>query len=491
MVVKQFEWKPSVVLVGQPTTFYWNIENAKSCFGNNKPRTSSGNNGRHVYTYAQSKITSWSCTDSRGNTTNLTASLTVEETPSTPRKPSISLVSGKVNVSWSKVSSAYKYKVYYRLDSNSWRYYTSSVGSSLLTNLTSSGTYQVRISACTVNNHCSGYSSISSIQISPPTMQVKQFEWKPAVITVGETSTFYWDVENAESCYGNNKTWPIKGNNGVHRFLAEEAKITEWFCKDKYGNRLPTNSNAFLNARLNVVPVNKSDSPACLNIPSVTPVNTPINISWCGTVKQGVTKFELFGELDGLLFSSAPNNIPINSLGQYKVTRPRLAAGREYCYKVRASYSDGSKGAFSDTACTVVGEKVFDAPNAFTISRQNSDYALEWSSVVGASHYVLEQRTAIQSGGWEIFQCGTRNILHTRCNTQLASSDFVPELGDKAIFRVSACNSQNICGDFKRASIAYVQLPDDSDGKKQIIFIHTDLQGSPVVSTYLNGVVKQ
>ncbi|MCG7542545.1 hypothetical protein, partial [Pseudoalteromonas sp. OF7H-1] len=53
MSVKQFSWSPSVIDVGESTTFYWNVEGAKYCqayphsSGNTSPRATSGRSGPH------------------------------------------------------------------------------------------------------------------------------------------------------------------------------------------------------------------------------------------------------------------------------------------------------------------------------------------------------------------------------------------------------------------------------------------------------------
>ncbi|MCP4990018.1 MAG: hypothetical protein GY928_29415, partial [Colwellia sp.] len=170
MVVKQFEWKPAIVETGKPTTFYWNVENAQSCFGNNKTRTTAGNNGVHIYNDPLAHVTKWYCNDKYGNRFPADESKYIE----------------------------------------------------------------------------------APLTVKAPAMVVKQFEWLPNKVVVGQETSFHWNVENADSCFGNNKTRTASGNNGVHRFTEPKTHTTQWFCNDKYGNRLPADDTKFIEAPLQV-----------------------------------------------------------------------------------------------------------------------------------------------------------------------------------------------------------------------------------------------
>ena len=120
MRVKRFEWSPSSLYVGQPTTFYWDVENAVSCFGNNKPRSPSGNNGRHIYNEPKTHTTRWYCTDKNGAKIHLSAPLIVRavvappgkaapiSSPGNPYQP----VKTNVTIAWPSVSGATSYKLF-------------------------------------------------------------------------------------------------------------------------------------------------------------------------------------------------------------------------------------------------------------------------------------------------------------------------------------------------------------------------------------------
>ncbi|MCF7516315.1 hypothetical protein L3V43_22045 [Pseudoalteromonas sp. L23] len=126
MSVKQFSWSPSVIDVGESTTFYWSVEGAKYCqayphsSGNTSPRATSGRSGPHRYTSAGAHTTHWFCEDYQGNRVDLRATRVVRE-PLPPR-PSYSPVASpaasyqpvnqSLTISWGAVSGATSYRLY-------------------------------------------------------------------------------------------------------------------------------------------------------------------------------------------------------------------------------------------------------------------------------------------------------------------------------------------------------------------------------------------
>ena len=259
MRVKQFEWLPSVVKVGEPTTFYWNIENAVSCFGNNKPRTPSGNNGIHIYDAPRDHTTSWYCTDRNGEKIYLTAKSIVQEDIPVPARPSRSvgtLDGNNITFTWNASPGASYYLSKRSINGSSYSFspITKHYGTSTTLTNQEPGTYRFKTRACNANDECSYYSGRSNLVTveAPPAMVVKQFEWIPAVAQIGEQTTFHWNVENAKSCFGNNKSRTPSGNNGIHVYTEPKEHITQWYCNDALGNRLPADETKYLEAPLTV-----------------------------------------------------------------------------------------------------------------------------------------------------------------------------------------------------------------------------------------------
>ncbi|PAJ71740.1 hypothetical protein CJF42_25090 [Pseudoalteromonas sp. NBT06-2] len=242
-----------VVEVGEYTTFHWNIENAVSCFGNNKPRTPSGNNGRHSYGTPQTKRTSWVCEDKEGNKINLSAYLYIQAPePYQPQNLAGNASGNYLNFSWSHVSDSDYYRYQVRKNSGTWQGSNTSYSTSI-DMIQDPGSYQFRVRACNNYSQCSGYTTLPQIlTIQAPAMKVKQFQWLPSQITAGETASFHWNIENAASCFGNNKIRTPSGNNGNHQYNDPKYHVTKWYCNDKFGNRLPANPNQFLEASLSI-----------------------------------------------------------------------------------------------------------------------------------------------------------------------------------------------------------------------------------------------
>jgi hypothetical protein len=71
-VVNRFEWVPSALVVGQPTTFYWDIRNVRECYGvtainPSLPRPTNGSSGPFIYVEPEVFTTRWYCIDFAGN----------------------------------------------------------------------------------------------------------------------------------------------------------------------------------------------------------------------------------------------------------------------------------------------------------------------------------------------------------------------------------------------------------------------------------------
>ncbi|WP_102798919.1 BNR-4 repeat-containing protein [Bowmanella denitrificans] len=94
-IKRTFAWSPSSVNVGEPTTFYWNIENVAACYkdGTGSNRGTSGSSGPWAYTNPGTATTRWSCIDNIGNYHWYTAERTVVTAPvSLPTNPKVQIL---------------------------------------------------------------------------------------------------------------------------------------------------------------------------------------------------------------------------------------------------------------------------------------------------------------------------------------------------------------------------------------------------------------
>jgi hypothetical protein len=225
---------------------------------------------------------------------------------------------------------------------------------------------------------------------------------------------------------------------------------------------------------------------ACLDLPKVVEESSNFALSWCLSEANNVQSYELLGELAGTIVSGNQASFSTTSQGLLSVIRPALPAGREYCYKTQVTYNDGSKSAYSDTQCLTVGSVVFEAPTDMierATGNGENNFDLGWSAVDNADHYLLERQGDL--GTWHAVDCVVNNLTIDNkpligCNLALTIADLVPEL-NRMVYRVSACNSNNMCGNYSRHNF---ELTDISP----ILFIHTELLGTPTLKTNNGGV---
>jgi len=103
--------------------------------------------------------------------------------------------------------------------------------------------------------------SIDVLVTIAPTMVVNQFEWIPSPAAVGAQTSFYWQVENAETCYsvsvGSDTTLARPAFGGGETWFTydePEEHLTRWYCLDEYDNRFPEDENTFIETVRIIVP---------------------------------------------------------------------------------------------------------------------------------------------------------------------------------------------------------------------------------------------
>ncbi|WP_155735497.1 hypothetical protein [Pseudoalteromonas luteoviolacea] len=196
---------------------------------------------------------------------------------------------------------------------------------------------------------------------------------------------------------------------------------------------------------------NNAMTPEYILVPNKVNAGEPFDVKWRAPRQQGFVEFELQGELSSTLKRDKTDNFGYDAQsGFYYDTRPALPHGREYCYKVRAWY-EGQVGSYTGTECTVVGTKVFDAVrfmNANLVSAQT--VSISWEKKSGATNYLLEfqKKTADGKIEWQPMYLGPESSITQSIDPfHLTQYQRLGHLG----YRVSACNAQNVCGDFMRA----------------------------------------
>jgi hypothetical protein len=193
----------------------------------------------------------------------------------------------------------------------------------------------------------------------------------------------------------------------------------------------------------------------------VSPHTTPngnVEIRWKPPVTNGVVSYVLAGELKGLLLNQ---QMSPGGDGFIRVQRPAGAEGRSYCYKVAALYSgeNVTSANYVDTQCTVVsanGQVALDAVQNLSIGAVSEQaYNLSWTGVSNADKYLVELQTkqsptGIEGNDWQA-------IAYTSSTSiPLMFSEFHQSIYNsmgRFTYRVSACTSAGICGDYQRTKI--------------------------------------
>jgi|GEM_PF-3628889 len=117
-----------------------------------------------------------------------------------------------------------------------------------------------------------------------------------------------------------------------------------------------------------------------------------------------------------------------------------------------------------------MGYIAFEAPTELlskgtTPGGDHFNFNIGWSPVSGANYYVLERESNI--GTWNVVNCAKAPVeINAKqligCNVDLTSADEVPELG-RMIYRVAACNSSGVCGNYIRHNFALAEANDGAN----------------------------
>lgn len=206
--------------------------------------------------------------------------------------------------------------------------------------------------------------------------------------------------------------------------------------------------------------------------------------------------FEVYGELSGKIAEVAVRG---GETYQYEVERnsgirvgdappiPVLDSGRQYCYKVLPIYrvSDANwtlvagEAAYPDpTQCMTIDKIAFEAPSALSVFNQipNSDtkatysVPVTWSPITTSpapQNYLVEIQYPFETGVWRSVYYGPESYTSLRLS------------GGNQVIRVSACDENDVCGNYRRIYFwNYSNFSSDSSNKTASCFnIPTNVVG--------------
>lgn len=270
--VNRFEWQPKAAIVGQATSFYWNVSNVSSCTsessgtGSAVNHPANGVSGPHVYSAPKEHTTKWYCTDLAGNRFPRSSSEYLSAQQSIKPAPEVN------RFEWApdRVSVGEATHFYWNI-SNVTSCISESSGTGSPVTHPQSGVSGPHIYSSATDHtskwYCidlagnrfpagNDYLMARLVVEGPPAPKVNRFEWVPSTVNVGDVTNFHWNVSNVSSCTsessgtGSPVAWPAHGTSGPHIYSAPTQHTSKWYCTDLQGNRFPANKNAFIQAIL-------------------------------------------------------------------------------------------------------------------------------------------------------------------------------------------------------------------------------------------------
>ena|GEM_PF-4351486 len=236
-------------------------------------------------------------------------------------------------------------------------------------------------------------------------MTVETFAWYPEEVFLEEDTSLFWEISNAEHCVNTSgqianeqsDVFPAKGNLYLSDAPIGNRMTVNWYCEDKYGNRLPKNSDEYLTAQVNFF-----EEGALTDVPG------SIDISWQpANIKYGQTATlkRIADEIRYCERANIPGGIispRYNGNGTTTVSAfypPQISYKEQwFCQGRDGNRIPETEGTYIEPVLTI--EKL-DAPqNVQMTAEDNGALLLAWQAVEHAQSYRIEER--LHGGNWAL-----------------------------------------------------------------------------------------
>ncbi|MBE0370363.1 fibronectin type III domain-containing protein [Pseudoalteromonas aurantia] len=209
--------------------------------------------------------------------------------------------------------------------------------------------------------------------------------------------------------------------------------------------------------------------PVCSSTPKLSAAEEKNTISWCALQEKSIKYIEIeAAACDGdckknearLVWKTIKSNIPVGNLFESQfgsITGLTV-------FRVRGCKIDGVCFGWSNTVS-------LDLFVDFPPDLQVQSTAMSWSEVPNATSYIIQIAKCKQpchdfnNVTWEVIATDNKGVLSYAYNAK-----------DNEIFRVKACFSANRCTSWSNPAFYIPRI-------KDVIFIHTNLLGSPMAET--------
>ncbi len=305
-------------------------------------------------------------------------------------------------------------------------------------------------------------SSINGTTISSATGGDITLSWRPVLGAThyvvskipdrGESPTYNRLFGEVNSLHAKSTSFNLKLSSGTYKFVVY-ACSGYGFC----------GLASVSKERTHTVAPNVNRQARGFTVPETVGNTDPVELRWQAPIDTtNHTGYEIAGELAGILDVV----LPASAIGlDRNLAAAPLAPGRQYCYKIRPTYSNNVKGSWAipiapaPHCVKLGGEPVLPAPSFISLVGElgESDihlnpplsinkiptlytgYSISWGAVAGADYYQLEHELPPGSGNWQAVYSST--LTHKQ--QHFSNNDF-------EAYRVSACKANGYCGNYQR-----------------------------------------
>ena len=342
-----------------------------------------------------------------------------------PAAPTVAgaCMNGSYELSWTTATGATNYVLEQRQGNGQWTESHSGAGSKKALTLTAGASYSFRAKACAGTANCSGWSTtlaVTAPDCSKPDVPENlrldakgpkdyNIDWD----TVAGTGTRY-ELEQRF----NNNPWTLshRGTTPSKSFVNQPAGTYRYRVRAISAANMAGDYAPALSVTVPLAP------PAPQNLTVSAPdANRTFKVSWDAVTWGSASATYKLAETQGANTTETPVT------GRSKTFSAKLPG--IYGYRVRACAPANNCGDLSATQSVTVRP---DTPTNLSLACQGSSHRLSWSSVPGATSYLLEQK-------------GSSNQWNPAYNDEHDSTTLKLTAGTGYEFRVTACAGADNC----------------------------------------------
>ena len=356
-----------------------------------------------------------------------TATKTVKVPPATPTLTApASDADGAYTLSWTSVTRANKYQLEEKVGSGAWSSIHDAATRSKAVSSKAVDTYSYRLRACRGASNCGSWTATKTVKVPPGTPTLTA----PASDADGAYTLTWTSVTRANKYQLEEKagsgTW-TSIHDAATRSKAVSGKAANTYSYRLRACRGASNCGNWTATKTVKVP----PGAPTLTAPS-SDSDGSYTVTW--TAVSNATKYELEERTGNGSWQDSYS-------GSSRSKALSGKAANSYTYRVRACAGDANCGSWSATASVSVTLGTTLAAPSLTVPSTDSDgaFTVSWTSVSGASQYVLQEKVGI--GAWTDRYTGasTSHALSGKANGTYS-------------YQVKACSSATNCGAWSSAA---------------------------------------